>query len=339
MLGVRGVNRAQGAALDGPQARPTLPRGRRQRRWVRHCLRVSGVASLVAALLGLLGLRSALAGVEEAALSGVSMLAGQLGEGLLEPQELSLNGQRVFVSSAVTDLDVGEVLDRFSNECSDSNSAVSPELKLFRRALVQRAQNEHEGHLGCLALRPELSSARQLLDAVRRFGQDRDLSALGGVRVVRVRARPEGGSHALAFWTEGEFRPFELFSPTGEGSLAADAGVISPPAGALHDLSLSAAGRPYGLQAYRVPLPLGDALQYYEQALQAAGFTALDPAAWGVEWQEPGKDARVLSRGGDTVYVIGVTVSTGTRVLVMQSAASASEAAADTRGADVALAE
>jgi hypothetical protein len=330
MLGVKVVNRALGAAGGGPPVRSTRGRGQRWRRWVRHYLRVVGVASLVGALLsvlGLLGLRSALAGVEEAAWRGASLLAGQLGEGLLEPQELVLNGQRLFVSSAVTDLGVGEALDRFSQECSNASAAVRPELQIVRRALVRRTEDERRGHLACLALHPELSSMRQLGDAVRSFAQSRDLAALGGVRVVRVRARPEGGSHALAFWTEGAFRPFELFAPVGEGAPRTSAGGVPAPAGARQDLSLSAPGRPYGLHGYHVPLPLDQALRYYDQALQAAGFTALDPAAWGLEWQEPGKDARVFSSGQGAVYVIGVAVGTGTRVLVMESAAMASAAA------------
>jgi hypothetical protein len=124
----------------------------------------------------------------------------------------------------------------------------------------------------------------------------------------------------LTFWTEGAFRPFELLSPEGEDERSADVWGISPPAGARHDLNLSAPGHPYGLQAYRVPLPLDEALQYYEGALQAAGFTTLDRAAAGLDWEEPGKDARVFWRDEAAAYVIGLAAGGGTRVLVMQSA-------------------
>ena len=310
---------------DEVQARP---RGRPWRRWLRQGLRVGGAASIVGALLGLLGLRSALAGVEEATSSGLSMLEAQLGDGLVEPQELWLNGQRLFVSSAVTDLSSDAVLDRFSKECADSDAspAARPELRLLRRALVQRAQDEREGHLACLALRRELSTPAQLVDAVRRFAHSHDLAALGAARVVRVRARPDGGSHVLTFWTEGAFRPFELLSPPDEDVLVADAWGVAPPTGARHDLNLSAPGHPYGLQAYRVPLPLEEALQYYERALPAVGFTALDRAAAGLEWKEPGRDARVFWRGDAAAYVIALAAGTGTRLLVMQSAVSAAEA-------------
>jgi hypothetical protein len=170
------------------------------------------------------------------------------------------------------------------------------------------------------------------VDAVQSFRRSGDLAALGTARVVRVRARPEGGSHVLAFWTEGEFRPFELLAPR-EVELAS-VSTVAPPAGTVQDLSLSAPGHPYGLNAYRVPLPLDQALEHYERGLQSVGFTALDPAAAGLDWREPGRDARALSRGRTTVYVTGLTADGGTRVLVMQSSASDSDAATDSATRD-----
>lgn len=294
---------------------------------MRRCLRAGAVAGIVGSLLGLLGLRAALAGVGEAASSGLSMLEEQLGQGLLEPQELWLNGQRLFASSAVTELSSDAVLDRFETECAGADGdADRSELRLLRRALVRRAEDEREGHLACLALRRELSTPPQLVSAVRRFAETRDLADLGAARVVRVRARPDGGSHVVTVWTEGAFRPFELLSPVDDNVLVADAWGIVPPAGSRRDLNLSAPGHPHGLQAYRVPLPLEGALQHYERALQAAGFTALDPAAAGLEWAQPGKDARVFWRDDAVAHVIGVAADTGTRLLVMQSAVGAAEA-------------
>jgi len=299
--------------------------GVNRRPWVRKCLRAGGVASVVGALLAPIGVHSAAAGVQEAASSGASLLEAQLGDELIEAQEIEINGQRVFVSSSVTDLGLGEVLDRFSIDCSGSDAAEGPGVQLLRRALIQRAQDDHEGHLACLALRAELHTAPQLADAVRRFGQSGDLAALGAARVARVRALPDGGSHVLAFWTEGAFRPFELLAPR-EVAFPSLASGVSPPAGAVQDLSLAAPGHHYGLHGYRVPLPLDEALEHYERGLKAAGFTALDSAAAGLEWKEPGKDARVFVRGAASAYVVGLEGDGGTRVLVMHSGAGRGDA-------------
>lgn len=309
-------------------------RRRRWRRWAQGGLRAAGAASVVGALLALLGLRAAVAGVQEAAASGSSLLEAQLGDGLIEAQELELNGQRVFVSSAVTELGLGQVLDRFEAECSGPGGADRSGVQLLRSALLRRAQNDGEGHLACLALRRELQTAPELVDAVRSFGRSGDLDALGAARVVRVRARPEGGSHVLAFWTEGGFRPFELLSPT-RVTTASDGSGVPLPAGTVQDVSLRAPGHPYGLQAYRVPLPLDQALEHYRRGLLAAGYTALEPAVAGLDWREPGKDAHVLLRGSAAVYLVGVEGSAGTRVLVMQSAAGS---AAGPVGADAEVA-
>lgn len=289
----------------------------RGRRWLRRCGRAGAALGVVGALLSLFGWRAALAAVEEAASTGAALLEAQLGMGGLDAQALELNGQRVFVASRVMDVPLGEALDRFAGECAGgADGASGPP---WRSALIRRALGEREGHLACLALRGEIQTAPQLVEAVRRFGQSGDLGALGAARVVRVRARPDGGSHVLAFWTEGEFRPFELVAP--EPALAASPAALPLPEGATRDFSLSAPGQPHALYADRVPLPLDRALESYRRGLEAQGFTALDLALEGLDWKEPGKDALVFARGSAVAYVVGVDVGAGARVLVLESGA------------------
>jgi hypothetical protein len=162
-------------------------------------LRLTAYLAIVSVGLGALGVRAARAEAGKAGLAfGRQLLP--LVELESERSTIRLNGQPLFVSSAITSGPIGAILDRFERDCAGGSHAAetrfAPRLDVFRREAGSR-----EGVVFCFA-----HGERSFADAALRYRSSRDLGEFGDLRYAYVTRTDDGRARVVATWTEGSFK-------------------------------------------------------------------------------------------------------------------------------------
>jgi hypothetical protein len=307
---------------------------------LRGWLRVAGFLAVVSAGLGYVAVRSAYAETERAIRGLGQQLVQELGPALVStPQALSINGERLFISSTQSALSVREVLDQLAASCASRTASSAPlpwigqlpsapahsprdgareaaaqEPSLLLRALLDdpgrlsilRNDSAEEGHLACLAQPGRERGLSAFLERAGDFVASGDLSRLGDVRYVAARKLENGKTHVIAVWSEGEFRIGALFPEAGDAP-GSDLPDVPRPPDATRQLCATAAGRAFGLRLYDSARPRHEVLAFYERELPSRGW---DPLPTGLEAGKlrDGTSVRAFSRAGHVVaFGIGET--------------------------------
>jgi hypothetical protein len=291
--------------------------------------RLAGSARVLAYLALLLGLASVwslhrvLAQAELAMSRSGEKLARELGPLLIgRPQTISLNGQRLVLSSRQSALEPHEVLERFARHCAGENGD-APEAVLsapqqlaaqnvkdgmFARLLdvsgqlgVLRSERENEGHLACFARTRERAGLEKLAEDVQAFVEDGDFARLGELRYVTARKLDNGQTHVLVVWSEGPLRLAALFPERGDAPGSDMQDVPRPPASTRQFCALGF-GHDYGLRQYAARGSSDQLLAYYARELPKRGWAELHELPDGGEMGD-GVFARAYLKDGHAVAI------------------------------------
>ena len=274
------------AAYRGRKFRPA-----RKRRLV-GSLRVAAYVVLVCIGLCAYSYRAAKADIGKSSLVVGRDLA-KLVDLMEETTEIKLNGETVFVATAVSDLAPDKVLDRFEEHCKTNPGALGDVWKSiatmnrdtvagFERAGfrllspgVIRNGDAREGIVLCLVKGAETPAS--MLDASRLFQRTRDLGNLGKLRYAYARATTRGQTLVLTAWTEDRFKLDALFPSSGEAP-GADPPEMQRPPDAQRLMSIDVARTPFGAYVYRSRATPRAVMEHYDRQMTNLGWTLLDPS-------------------------------------------------------------
>lgn len=284
-------------------------------------LRVMVYASAVCLAISALAARSAYGDLKESSLV-IGRELSQFGDLLGKSQRLRLNGEQVFVASALTDQTVKQVIDRFDATCREHAGGLVEEFENLPEAVkkqlpdhlqgtegvgIMRQANDLEGSISCLSQDGKQGS-RGLMRHMDEFVATGDLAAIGKLRYVYARRTPAGKTHVVAVWTDGSFRVRNLVPMDGSEPPGSDPADTPRPDGAVRLLSAEVEGAPYGVHIYEVPRKSEAVLQGFEQEMPKRGWTAIPVVAAkhadARAFQRPGVDMLVVAdEKGDRTYV------------------------------------
>jgi hypothetical protein len=252
--------------------------------------RVVAYATCVAAGLGMYSYRTAKAEIGRSSLEIGRDLA-QMADLLGEAHALEMNGETVFVASAVVREDFGRVLDRFEGHCKKSPGALGDAWRkvadLEQTAKIEGAQKDvepggvirHEAKLDgvLLCLVKGSKTPDSFTEAAHLFRQTQDLGTLGKLRYAYARQNPETGkTTVLTVWTEDSFKLGSMFPKSGDAP-GHDPQEMDRPPEAQRLLSVDVPSTPFGAYVYRSRMQPLAVTQFYDKKMEAAGWTVIDP--------------------------------------------------------------
>ncbi|HMI83525.1 MAG TPA: hypothetical protein VK550_05490 [Polyangiaceae bacterium] len=249
-----------------------------------------GRATAFATVLLLLGLaftvHSARGQIEEKALQVGQDLA-KFSDLLQGTHRVRLNGETIYLASAVTEEDKHALLDRFDEHCREHSGGLAEEFarlpqadqkRLAEKAPfswkarfgVVRRETDDAGMVVCFAQR-EGDGLRSAVARLRAVVETGDLGAFGNLRYAFVRRTESGKSHVLMTFTDGRF---DLNRVLGRGQ---EAGGDDPPGaprppGGRRVLSVSADGAPYGVQSFQTDATAESVAAFYRETMPTLGW-------------------------------------------------------------------
>ncbi|MCC6555561.1 MAG: hypothetical protein IT372_21580 [Polyangiaceae bacterium] len=258
---------------------------------LRKLLRLGAYCITVGALGIGLALGSAYGSVKDATLELGSELGKLDGAGSSRP--ILLNGEPIFVASAVDDVKVDELLDRVEARCRENPIGIAaelPKLPAEARALLEtklasrssagiiRHQGGGKGMVACF-MRSDASSSvgsmSGMADTIRRIAavaETGDLSKLGNVRYVFAEPTANGRTHVVTAWTDGSFNLYSMLPQAGGDAPGSDLDGVPRPNGATRLLTATIDKVPYSLRIYDAPSSPGEVLAQYDQDLARRGW-------------------------------------------------------------------
>jgi hypothetical protein len=240
-----------------------------------------------ALLIGLVfTVHSARGHIEEKAFQVGQDLA-QFADLLQGTHRVRLNGETIYLASALTDEDKHALLDRFDDHCRAHSGGLAEEFARLPQAEqkrlaekapfswnarfgVVRRETDEAGMVVCFAQREGdgLKTAVARLQAVVETG---DLGAFGNLRYAFVRRTENGKSHVLTTFTEGRFDLNRVLGRGQEAGGEDPPGAPRPPGGR-RVLSVSADGAPYGVQSFQTDATAESVAAFYRENMPALGW-------------------------------------------------------------------
>lgn len=198
-----------------------------------------------------------------------------------------INGETVYIASAVTDESPKTVLDRFEAHCLEKTGGLKEQFDAFPNEAKERLQKEmpeawalrmgilrdekpdgSEGTVMCIA-QESRGGIDGFLQRLRAFESSGELSELGSFRHAYVRRTEKGGSHVLTSFTQGHFDIRKLFSE--DEASESPAGVDPPntprPPSSFRLLSATIDDEPFGVQIFKTTEDLETIGAFYDQEL------------------------------------------------------------------------
>ncbi|HEY5955169.1 MAG TPA: hypothetical protein VIV60_01400, partial [Polyangiaceae bacterium] len=240
-------------------------------------LRAASWLSFVASVVLLTTATMASGAIREASLSIGRQLEG-LHDLLGDTKTALVNGQRIFVSTAVVPLDVRAVLDRFEQQCAAHPNALikaiegsvaaerlsqapigsaapstapiasKPFGKHVRARLgILREEGERDGIVACLVQRQP--DTRTPLELARELARTMDVSVLGDFFYTYAVKTKGSESHVVTTWTHGSFKPIDMFPRVGDAP-GSDSALAVRPRDSRRVLSGVSVDAPYAIRVY-----------------------------------------------------------------------------------------
>ncbi len=267
-----------------PSAKTRLAEKTRRRIHLRGVVRVLAYCMVVSLVLGGLSIRSAWGSFKDSAMVMGRQLAsfGDL-EGRIH--RVRLNGEPIYVTSAVTKAPVGEVLGRFETLCRQNAGGLD---KMFEElpanlkgefeeidgtAGIGIIRNEAgpEGMVACLAQEP-LDGWDNLPSRIEQFMGSGDLTHVGDLRYVYAKETGEGRTHVITVWTDGPFNLFNVAPMDGQEAPGSDSPNAPRPEDAVRLLSATVEGAPYAVRIYDSGKPQKEVLAMYDTEMPSRGW-------------------------------------------------------------------
>lgn len=303
---------------------------RKKSQGLRGAARVMAFFLVVASVCCWAAVRNARAEVERRTTDLGQKLLNELGPLVLDaPQAIDLNGQRMYVSSIVTNLSPEATLGHFESYCRKhsgglaeaigqlpervSGKALSAELRDPSRWMTVKSEgNANYGQITCFA-RDDQGTLRSFVERLDAFMRSGDLALLGNLRYAVARKTPNGKTHVLVMWTEGHFDIAAMFPPNAD-SPGGDSPAAPRPPASERLLSARISDRPYALYVYDSTRNPEELLAFYDREMTIRGFS--HEAVW---LEHPGDPhttakpsyARAFSKAGSLVLVTALDEPVG----------------------------
>jgi hypothetical protein len=256
-------------------------------------VRVTAYAMAVCAGLGVYSYRSAKADIGKSSIVIGRDLA-KMSDLIEETTQVKMNGETVFIATAVNEDAPPKVLDRFEEHCKANPGALGDVWKSvgkmdaktkdgFEKAGfkllspgVIRHGDAKEGVVLCLV--KGSGTPDSMFDASRLFKKTHDLGTLGKLRYAYARITPKGQTLVLTAWTEDSFKLDAMFPRDGDAP-GADPPEMPRPPESQRLMSIDVANTPFGAYVYRSSATPQQVIESYDKAMEAKGWTILDPSA------------------------------------------------------------
>jgi len=288
--------------------------------------RIAVYALVVSIVIGIVAARSVYGNVKESAFAVGDQLE-KLGDLTLQSNRLRINGELIHVASAQVDQPIGQILDRFENECREHSGNLAEEFERMRAKSpgiavpdvskgplglgILRAEREKSGLVACLSQEGEGGFAG-LSRRVKKFISSGDLSDIGNLRYVMANRTATGGTHLVAVWTEGHFLIGRIFPKEGDAP-GSDVPNAVRPGAATRLLTVSVDGAPYGVRVYDASESAEIVLKNFDDKMPGLGWTSIPALQAGTS------SGRGFSRGDEDLLVFANKEGDSTLVSLVTS--------------------
>ena len=274
-----------------------LIRSSKQRiRHVKGLLRAGAYVLGLSVLCGALQLRSARAEIADRTLQLGRQMLTLANAAQHDVNKVVLNGQNMFIGNSLSHDSAKLLLDRYQTYC-EANSAQPAEMwrelvnkpgastdKKWLSTGVMRGGDDREGTVVCFTKTPK--SQQSLGEAAKAFAETGDLGQLGAARYVYAKTTEQGNTHVLTAWTDDTFSIFELVGDETKDVPGVDfGGEIPRVPSSRRAFSARLDESPFGVNVYQNKEDPAKVVEFYDSAMQGAGWAAVDPE---LNRREPG---------------------------------------------------
>jgi hypothetical protein len=253
--------------------------------------RVFAYGSIVAMGLSALAARSAVADVEQGSLRFGREL-DKVGDLLGDTKQVQLNGETIYFSQAVTQDDVGTVLDRFQAHCNedpamrgiDWDDVATSQLKVKGEAtkdlgtLRKESEGENGAKDGVVMCFRRNDKTKTFVEALTEFNQTHDFGSIGKFRYVHVVSKGTGKAAVQVVWTDGSFKVDNVMPPEdGRDAPGSDSTGLPRPERSQRILTATATGSNYAVRMYRTTDSQDVALAAYDKQMDALEWAIIQP--------------------------------------------------------------
>jgi len=278
---------------------------------LRGVVRLLTYCFVVSVIVGGLSIRSAYGDFKDSAMIMGRQLAN-FGDVEGRIHRVRLNGEPVYVTSAVTEAPGSDVLDRFEGLCREHAGGLDEMFEDLPKNLkeefeavddtagigVIRNEGGREGMVACLAQSP-LEGWASFPKRFQAFVQEGDLSQLGDLRYVYIKEKEEGRTHVITVWTDGPFNLYNVAPMDGKEAPGSDSPNAPRPQDAVRLLSATVEGAPYAVRIYDSERPQHEVLAMYEKEMPTRGWKPIphvaDELPHGRGFSRQGVDLLVLA--------------------------------------------
>jgi hypothetical protein len=231
----------------------------------------------------------------------------QFGDVLSGAHRVTINGETVYVATAVSDQSIKGLLDRFEAYCDAHNGGVpqdfatkAPEkAEQLRQGLgdewlehwgVIREEHETEGTVMCIA-QHDAGGFAGLMRNLETFMRDWDLHAVGDFRYVYARRIEGDRTQVFTSLTDGPFHLRRVLPDRGGSEPPGnDPPNVPRPPNSRRLLSSSVDGAPYALHVFTSPESIDTVAAFYDRELPGRGWRRIvaNRAIGAQAWQRQG---------------------------------------------------
>lgn len=205
-----------------------------------------------------------------------------------ETEEIRINNQSIYMSTATSDETVSQVLDRFQANCDSHPGAMKDLLKEVvekrtptkefekkdtKTLTTQREEAHDQGTVICMAGQEGKLGWK---DAITAFTNTGDLSNIGNLRYVYAQKDPKSGTTSIrTVWTEGKFNFYAVMPKDGELKVDApgsDANNVPRPEHTMRIFTAEAANNQYAARFYQTDDAPKDQLAAYDSKMEKLGW-------------------------------------------------------------------
>lgn len=248
--------------------------------------RVLAYGMVVAGGLGLYTAHNAAAEFREQGLQ-VGQDLQELTDLLGETDEIRINNQSIYMSTAESDEPIGQVLDRFQANCDAHPGAMKDLVKdvVEKKAVIkdldkkdtktlttQREESDNSGTVICMAGADGGKVGWK--DAITAFTQTGDLANIGNLRYVYAQKNPKKGTTSIrTIWTEGHFNFYSVMPKDQVGDApGSDANNVPRPDHTRRVFTAEAANNQYAARYYLTDDAAKDVLAAYDAKMDKLGW-------------------------------------------------------------------
>jgi hypothetical protein len=276
------------ASISRSRSRPALPV--RMVRMLGRMTRVLAYFSVLSAGLVFLYARSVRGQIAEKTLALGRDLAG-FKDLLRGVHRVRLNGEAIYVASALSDQSMTEILDRVERQCREHSGGLLEQFDglpqeardrmgkqiptVWRQRLgTIREERKDEASIACIERR-EGNGLTDVVKQLRAFAASGDLSEIGNLRYVYARPTEAGKVHVLSTVTEGSFNLYRILGKDAAEPAGSDPPGAPRPPGSTRVLSAELDGSMFGAHMFAASQAPEDVLKFYDQELPPRGWSRL----------------------------------------------------------------